>query len=183
MAVERFGTVVIGGGIVGTATAHYLAEEGERDIVLVERAQLATGSTGGSFGGVRQQFSTPLEIELSRRGLEFWKSASQVFDSPVPFYQEGYLFVTGKPDILGKLAEAAELQRSMGLTDVSVVEAERLPEIVPWLDPRGLLGGCHTPGDGRVTPPDGVAALARAAALSQHRAEVAPRLRDNQQLR
>ena len=163
MAVERFGTVVAGGGIVGTATAHYLAEEGERDIVLVERAQLASGSTGGSFGGVRQQFSTPLEIELSRRGLEFWKTASQVFDSPVPFYQEGYLFVTGKPDILGKLAEAAELQRSMGLTDVSVVEAERLPEIVPWLDPRGLLGGCHTPGDGRVTPPDGVAALARAA--------------------
>jgi sarcosine oxidase, subunit beta len=163
LAVERFGTVVIGGGIVGTAVAYYLAQEGEHDILLLERSQLASGSTGGSFGGVRQQFSTPLEIELSRRGLEFWKSAAQVFDWPVPFYQDGYLFVTGRPDILGRLAEAAELQRSMGLTEVAMVDAERLPEIVPWLDPQGLLGGCHTPGDGRVTPPDGVAALARAA--------------------
>ena len=163
MADERFGTVVIGGGIVGTALAYYLAEEGEADTLLVERTQLASGSTGGSFGGVRQQFSTPLEIELSRRGLEFWKTAGRVFDSPVPFYQDGYLFLSGRPEIMTGLGEAAELQRSMGLTDVHMVDAERLPEIAPWLETRGLLGGCHTPGDGRVTPPDGVAALARAA--------------------
>ncbi|HEY8642713.1 MAG TPA: FAD-binding oxidoreductase [Candidatus Dormibacteraeota bacterium] len=161
--MERVGTVVIGGGIVGSAVAHYLLEEGETDILLVEQNQLASGSTGGSFGGVRQQFSTPLEIEFSRRGLEFWKSAERVFDSPVPFFQTGYLFVSGQPEIMAKLAEAALLQASLGLTDVHVLDPEQLTEAAPWLSPDGLLGGSWTPGDGRVTPPDGVRALIQAA--------------------
>jgi sarcosine oxidase, subunit beta len=161
--MERVGTVVIGGGIVGSAVTHYLLEEGEADILLLEQNQLASGSTGGSFGGVRQQFSTPLEIEFSRRGLEFWKTAERVFDSPVPFFQTGYLFVSGQPEIMAKLAEAATLQASLGLTDVHVLDPEQLAEAAPWLSPDGLLGGCWTPGDGRVTPPDGVRALIQAA--------------------
>src|SRR5215472_11605610 len=68
MPDEHVSTLIVGGGIAGCALAHYLAEEGETGIVLVEADELGSGSTGGSFGGVRQQFSTPLEIELSRRG-------------------------------------------------------------------------------------------------------------------
>ena len=164
--MERFSTVVIGGGIVGAAVTYYLTEEGERDILLLEQDQLASGSTGGSFGGVRQQFSTPLEIELSRRGLEFWRTAERRFESPVPFAECGYLFVSGQPEIMGRLAEAARLQAELGMTNVQVLDAEHLVEAAPWLSPNGLLGGCWTPGDGRVTPPDGVAALLRAARAS-----------------
>ena len=69
MTAERVGTAIIGGGIAGCAVAHYMAEAGETGIVLVEADELGSGSTGGSFGGVRQQFSTALETELSRRGL------------------------------------------------------------------------------------------------------------------
>jgi len=161
--MERVGTLIIGGGIVGAAVAHYLTQEGETDILLVEQNQLASGSTGGSFGGVRQQFSTPLEIELSRRGLEFWKTAATVFDTAVPFFQTGYLLVTGQPAIMAKLADAAKLQASMRLTDVRILDPEQLDEAAPWMNPDGLLGGCWTPGDGRVTPPDGVRALITAA--------------------
>ena len=160
---ERVSTLIIGGGIAGTALAHYLAEEGETGILLVEADELGSGSTGGSFGGVRQQFSTPLEIELSRRGLDFWRSAERVFDSPVPWHENGYLFMSGKPDIVSKLAEAAELQRSMGLTDVHVLDAEHIKELTSWVGTEGLLGGVYTPRDGKVTPTDGVMALAKAA--------------------
>ena len=161
--MERFGTVIIGGGIVGCAVAYYLTEEGESDVLLVEAEELGSGSTGGSFGGVRQQFSTPLEIELSRRGLEFWRTAERRFESPVPWHPNGYVFMTGQPDIMAKLAEAAELQRSMGLTDVHVLDPEQIREVVPWIATSGLLGATHTPNDGRVTPTDGVAALVKAA--------------------
>jgi sarcosine oxidase subunit beta len=161
--MERFGTVVIGGGIAGAAVAYFLTEEGETDILLVERAHLSSGSTGGSFGGVRQQFSTPLEIELSRRGLEFWRHAADLLDAQIPFYECGYLFVTGQPALMAKLAEAARLQTDLGLPDVRVLDAEQVPEAAPWLRPDGLVGGCWTPHDGRVTPPDGVAALIRHA--------------------
>jgi len=160
---ERFGTVIVGGGIAGCAVAHYLAEEGESGILLVEADELGSGSTGGSFGGVRQQFSTALEIELSRRGLEFWRTAERVFDSPVAWHPNGYLFMTGRPDILSKLAEAAALQRSMGLTDVHVLDPEQIRETVPWVGTDGVLGGTYTPRDGKVTPTEGVAALVKAA--------------------
>jgi sarcosine oxidase, subunit beta len=163
MVEERVGTVIIGGGIVGTAVAYYLTEEGESDILLVEQNELASGSTGGSNGGVRQQFSTPLEIELSRRGLEFWRSAGSLFDAPVPFQRCGYLFVTGQAEIMDRLRDAAELQTAMGLADVHLLEAGGLTQAAPWISTVGLIGGCWTPSDGRVNPPDGVAALARAA--------------------
>ena len=160
---EHFGTVVVGGGIAGCAVAYYLAELGERDILLVEADELGSGSTGGSFGGVRQQFSTPLEIELSRRGLEFWRTAEKVFDSPVAWHANGYLFLTGKPDIMSRLAEAAELQKSLGLTDVHVLDAEQVGDLTPWVGTAGMLGGTYTPNDGKVTPTEGVAALVKAA--------------------
>lgn len=163
MAPERVGTVVVGGGIVGCAVAYYLAEAGERDLVLVEASELGSGSTGGSFGGVRQQFSTPLEIELSRRGLEFWKTAEREFESPVPFHRGGYLLLTGQPDIMTRLAAAAELQRSMGLAGVHVLDPRQIHDVAPWISAQGLVGATHSPGDGTVTPTDGVAALARAA--------------------
>jgi sarcosine oxidase, subunit beta len=140
-----------------------LTEEGESDILVVEAEELGSGSTGGSFGGVRQQFSTPLEIEFSRRGLVFWQTAERRFDSPVPWHPNGYLFMTGQPDIMAKLAEAAALQRSMGLTDVHVLDPEQIRDVVPWVGTSGVLGGTYTPNDGKVTPTDGVAALVKAA--------------------
>lgn len=159
----RVGTAVIGGGIVGCAVAYYLTEAGESDILLVEADQLGSGSTGGSFGGVRQQFSTPLEIEFSRRGLEFWRTAERVFDSPVPWHPNGYLFMTGQADIMAKLADAASLQKSMGLTDIYVLDPEQIRDTVPWVGTRGVLGATYTPNDGRVTPTEGVAALVKVA--------------------
>ena len=143
-----------------------MAREGEADVLLLEADQLGSGSTGGSFGGVRQQFSTPLEIEFSRRGLEFWRSASRVFDSPLTWHENGYLFMTGQPDIMAKLAEAAALQKSMGLTEVHIVDPEQIRELVPWIGTHGLLGGTYTPHDGRVTPTEGVAVLMQAARSS-----------------
>src|SRR5437870_11705484 len=129
MKAERVGTAIIGGGIAGCAVAYYLAAEGETDILLVEAGELGSGSTGGSFGGVRQQFSTPLEIELWRRGLEFWRTAERVSDSPVPWHQRRYLCMSGNADRVGKVAEADELQRSMGLTDVDGVDVEHIKEL------------------------------------------------------
>lgn len=163
MAPERVGTAIIGGGIVGSALAYYLSEEGESSILLLEAEQLGSGSTGGSFGGVRQQFSTRLEIELSRRGLEFWKTAGERFDAAVPWHETGYLFMTSDPARMEKLRAAAELQRSMGLTDVRVLAPDEIPEVVPWVSPSGLVGATHTPHDGKMTPTDGVAPLMKAA--------------------
>src|SRR5256886_14573107 len=107
MTVERVGTAIIGGGIAGCALAYYLAAEGETDILLVEADEMGSGSTGGSFGGVRPQFSPPLENEPAGRGLGFWRSAERGFDSPRPSAPHGYPLLSREPDIAAQIAEAA----------------------------------------------------------------------------
>lgn len=145
------------------AVAYYLALGGATDVVLVEGDELGAGATGKSFAGVRQQFSTPLEIELSKLGLEFWKTATDQFDSPCPFNQTGYLFVTSDPVRLEKLTDAAELQCSLSAGPAHILGPDRIPDVAPWMHASDLAGGCWTPEDGRVNGPDGVAALAKGA--------------------
>jgi sarcosine oxidase subunit beta len=156
-------TVIVGGGITGVALAHYLARLGETDILLVEGNELSSGCTGGSLGGERQQFSTPREVELALSGKRFWQTFEETFDAPCPYHQDGYLMLTGRPDIYDKLTDAAQVQRAAGAGPVEMVPAADLPAMFPWLSGEGLIGGCWTPEDGRVNPTDGVYGLAAAA--------------------
>jgi len=157
--------VVIGGGIVGAAAAYYFAEAGWTDVLLVEAEHFGAGATGGSFGGIRQQFAHPLEIEFSRRGLEFWKTAAETFDAPCDFHQDGYLLLTSRPEVAEGLANAASTQRSLGMTDVEMLDADGISALVPWLTTDDLVAGCWTPKDGHVLPMDGLTALVKAARL------------------
>jgi sarcosine oxidase subunit beta len=160
---QNVDTVIIGGGIAGTALAYYLARAGVAGIMLLDRDQLGSGSTGASFAGVRQQFSTPLEIELSKRGLEFWRSCAERLDAPCPFHQHGYLFVTTQDAVLEQFSRAAQVQRDLQAGPVEILDAAGVKEVVPWLGTADLAGGSWTPEDGRVIGTDGVAALAGAS--------------------
>ncbi len=160
---RQVGTVIIGGGIAGIGIAYYLAEAGETSILVLEGNELASGCTQGSLGGVRQQFSTAPEIELALRGLEFWRNFEKDFDYPCPFYEDGYLLVTGREEVLNNLHAAADVQKRNGAPDVEVLGADQLRDVAPWISPVGLLGGSYTPHDGRFNPTDGLYGIARAA--------------------
>lgn len=160
---DHVGTAVIGGGIAGTALAYYLAQGGLDDIVLLEADQLGSGSTAASYAGVRQQFSTPLEIELSKRGLEFWKTCAERFEAACPFHQHGYLFVTASEEVLDELRRAAGVQQELKAGPVEILDPESVREVAPWMGTDDLVGGSWTPEDGRVMGTDGVSALAGAA--------------------
>jgi len=160
---QQVGTAIVGGGIAGTALAYYLARGGMEDVVLLEADQLGCGSTAASYAGVRQQFSTRLEIELSKRGLEFWKTCEGRLGYPCPFQQNGYLFVTASQDVLDELTRAAERQREMGAGPVEILDQSGIREVAPWMGTDDLIGGSWTSEDGRVMGTDGVAALAGAA--------------------
>jgi len=160
---DEAGTVVVGGGIAGTALAYYLARAGMEDVLVVDRDQLGSGSTAASFSGVRQQFSTPFEIELSKRGLRFWKTCEEQFGSPCPFHQTGYLFVSTRQEVMRRFEAAADLQRELGAGPVEILEPRAVRDVAPWLAVEDLAGGSYTPEDGRVTGTDGVTALAKGA--------------------
>ena len=79
---ERASVVVVGGGVIGTSIAFHLAESGVRDVVLVERDELACGSTCKAAGGVRASFSNAANIAIGLRGRDPFHSRELAGDYP-----------------------------------------------------------------------------------------------------
>ena len=84
--------VIIGGGVVGTSAAFHLAEAGA-GVVLLERDQLGSGSTSKAAGGVRTQFSDPLNIEIAQRSLAAFKDFDRRPGWEIDLHEVGYLFL------------------------------------------------------------------------------------------
>jgi len=112
--------VVAGAGAVGASIAYHLALLGARDVVLCDRAEIASGATGKAMGGFRQQFSTEAEVRLARASLPLFAELG-----PPLFEQVGYLFVATTNDGLERLSARAQLQQHLGVP-VEEVDARRV---------------------------------------------------------
>ncbi len=87
--------VIVGGGVIGTSAAFHLAEAGV-DVVLIERAELGSGSTSRAAGGVRAQFSDALNIQIAQRSLEAFRRFGTRPGWEIDFKRSGYLFVLSR---------------------------------------------------------------------------------------
>ena len=90
--------VVVGGGVMGTSIAFHLAEAGVDDVLLLERSDLGSGSTCKAAGGVRAQFSDPVNIALGLRGLEAFEDFPRRPGQEIDLHQPGYLFLLSTPE-------------------------------------------------------------------------------------
>src|SRR5881227_3308730 len=106
--------VIVGGGVIGTSAAFHLAEAGV-DVVLVERGQLAGGSTSKAAGGVRAQFSDPLNITLGARGLEAFARFGERPGQEIDLHRNGYLFLLTRPEDVAAFEAAVALQNELGV--------------------------------------------------------------------
>jgi len=102
--------VVAGAGAVGASIAYHLALLGAREVVLADRAEVASGATGKAMGGVRQQFSTAEEVALVRASLPLLGELGAPLFDPV-----GYLFVATTEEGRARLHARAEVQRGLGV--------------------------------------------------------------------
>jgi sarcosine oxidase subunit beta len=135
--------VVAGSGSVGACIAYHLALLGARDVVLAERAEIASGSTGKAMGGVRQQFSSAAEVRLAQQSIAFFEELGASW-----FQQVGYLFVATTEAGLAELEERRELQAELGVP-VETVD----PRFVPGLNADDVLGAVFCATDGVADPP------------------------------
>lgn len=158
----RASVVVIGGGVIGLSTAYHLARAGVRDVVLVEQAELGSGSTCKAAGGVRAQFSDAVNIELGRRSLETFERFREEFDQEIDLHQVGYLFLLDQPEHVEAFEKNVALQNELGVDSrmVDVAEARRLS---PLIETDGLLAAAWSPRDGHCTPESVVLGYAGAA--------------------
>lgn len=142
--------IVIGGGIIGTATGYYLTKK-ELKVYLFEKDYLTAGSTGRCIGGIRQQFSTELSIKVAMESMKKFKTLDKELGQDVEFHQGGYLFLAHSEDKKNIYLKLIELQQRMKL-DVNYISVEEIKKIVPGINPEGLLGGAHCPSDGQANP-------------------------------
>src|SRR5918999_4084137 len=143
--------VVIGGGATGTSVAYHLTEVGITDVVLVERNELASGSTSKSAGGIRAQFADELNIQIALRSIAEFERFEERFDVPIDYRQVGYLFLLDNQDDVRRFRLALELQHAHSVPSEEVPVAEAVA-LVPQLHADGLLRGFYCPLDGYATP-------------------------------
>src|SRR3954451_115576 len=114
MATERANVLVIGGGIVGLSVAWQLRRLGVDRIVVLEAATLGSGSPSRASGGVRRQFGSRLEIEMTLASLDFFAGVLADAEFPGRFESVGYAFLAGR-DERAALEQAWAVQREMGI--------------------------------------------------------------------
>jgi sarcosine oxidase, subunit beta len=154
--------VIVGGGVIGLSTAYHLARAGVADVVLVEQAELGSGSTCRAAGGVRAQFSDAVNVELGLRSLETFENFTQEFDQEIDLHQVGYLFLLDQPHHVKAFEKNVALQNEVGVDSrmIDVAEAARLS---PLIATDGLLAAAWSPRDGHCTPESVVLGYAQAA--------------------
>jgi sarcosine oxidase, subunit beta len=151
--VETADVVIIGSGIVGSSVAYHLAQAGCTNVLVLEReAHQGKGSTGKSMGGVRAQFSTPVNIQMSRYSIDFFSRFDEVVGHPADYRAHGYLFCATTESHLNYLKANRERQVSLGVRNVELVSAAEIAEMLPQLRADDILGGTFCPTDGFVDP-------------------------------
>src|SRR5436189_2047555 len=113
---ETADVVIIGSGIVGSSVAYHLAEAGCTNVLVLEReSHQGKGSTGKSMGGVRAQFSTAVNIQMSLYAIPFYASFEERLGHPCGYRPQGYLFLATNRSHLNYLTANQKTQRSLGL--------------------------------------------------------------------
>lgn len=137
--IERVEIAIIGGGIVGLSLAWHLRQLGVDRIVVCEGGRPGFKSTGQSSGGIRRQFGTRIEIEMSVAAWSFYEVLLADPDFACTHDRFGYAFLAG-PDQVTNLERAVSLQREMGV-QTQWLEPQDLRQRFPYCDPDGLVGG------------------------------------------
>ena len=138
---DQSDAVVIGGGIVGTATAFWLSKAG-LDVVLVEmRDGLSTLTTPASAECFRAQFTEPAMAALAKPSIEMFEHFDDVIGIPdynISIKQQGYLFLTDNAKTVDDLKENVAQQHKLGVTDSEFLEREEILKRFPFVSPSVL---------------------------------------------
>lgn len=141
---------VVGGGIVGVASAYELAARGA-DVTLFERGSLGAGSTDRALGGIRAQFSTRVNVALSAASIDVWDDFEERFGVDIDRRRTGYLFLTRGDDTAEAFADQVAMQREYGVPS-RLVDPNEAAEACPGLRADAFVAGTYCPEDSFADP-------------------------------
>jgi len=154
--------VIIGGGVVGCSIAYHLAGRGVRDVLLLERETVGSGTTSKAAGGIRAQFPTETEIRFSLEAIAVFERFEDEFGVDPGYKKIGYLFLVSDPADLRGFETRIALQRRLGV-DVRVIAPDDAKKLVPALRVDDLVAAVWGPNDGLAGPAEVTNGFARRA--------------------
>ncbi|NDL58279.1 FAD-dependent oxidoreductase [Phytoactinopolyspora mesophila] len=160
---ERATVVIVGGGVMGASIAFHLAEAGVKDVVLLERSELGSGSSGKPIGGVRAQFSDPLNIELGARSLRAFQDFPRRPGRDIKLDNVGYLFLLTTDDHVSAFEDSVAIQNRLGVPS-RLMSPDEAHQLCPYVTTEGLLAAVFSPDDGHARPTLVIEGYAQAAA-------------------
>jgi len=153
--------VVIGGGVGGASVAYHLAELGERDVVVLDRSELTSGSTFHSAGLVGQLRADPTLTRMNMYSVELYRQLEKS-ETPVSWRESGGIKLASSPERLDEIRRQISWARTydLPLHEISPAEAK---ERFPLLDIDGVVGAAYLESDGYLDPSQLCYALANGA--------------------
>lgn len=153
--------IVIGGGVGGTSVAYHLAELGERDVLLLDRNELTSGSTFHSAGLVGQLRADPTLTKMNMHSVDLYRQLEST-DTPPGWKESGSIKLASSPERMEEIRRQIGWARTFGLDlhEISPIEAS---ELFPLIDRTGVVGACYMASDGEVDPSQLTYAMANGA--------------------
>ncbi len=162
---DRAKVVVIGGGIIGCSTAYHLAKLGWKDIVLLEKSQLTSGTTWHAAGLVESGgFFDTTSLGMTEYTLDLYNSLEKETGLATGYKDVGMITIASTPNRLEELRRIAVFDREFGVP-IKELTPDEIKEIWPLINTDDILAGFYSPRDGRVNPTDVTMSMAKGARM------------------
>ena len=156
--------VVIGGGVAGTSCAYHLAKFGWKDVVLLERDQLTSGTTWHAAGLVGQLGATSTITKLRKYSLDLYKELEKTTGLSTGLKQNGAITVASSKERMQELLRQATTAQ-LSDVEVQVLDKKQTKDLYPVLHNEDLVGSVYMPKDGQADPIGVTNVLAKAAKI------------------
>lgn len=156
--MTTYDVIIIGAGSVGVPTAYFASKAGLKVLVIDKNASVGQGENKHAIGGVRATHTSKAKILCCQRSIDVFSNWEKEHGEPIDWQTGGYCFVVYTEEHEKMLKDAIIVQKSYGL-DIDWVGPEKVQELAPGINPKGLRGGTWSPGDGNLNPMKAIIAL------------------------
>jgi dimethylglycine dehydrogenase len=156
--------VVIGGGVVGASVLYHLTKAGWRDVLLIERAELTSGSTWHAAGGMHTVNGDPNVAKLQQYTIQLYSEIEKISGQSCGMHITGGLMLAGTRERMDWLKMTQARGRYLGM-ELELLSAAEIARMYPLMDERHFLGGILDPIEGHIDPSGVTLAYAKSAQL------------------
>ncbi len=155
---------VIGGGVVGASVLYHLTKAGWKDVLLIERAELTSGSTWHAAGGMHTVNGDPNVAKLQQYTIELYKEIERISGQSCGVHVTGGIMLAGTPERMDWLKMAKARGRYLGM-ELELLSAAEAKKIYPLMDEKHFVGAMYDPIEGHVDPYGVTHAYAKSAQI------------------